>query len=204
MKRRHFIPITTLTTAAAFVTGSAFAEQDGKIGMTAADEWQKLNRQAGAKLKAIQPTTDKLSEADLALMLKVAMGGMMQLAISEAALTKATSADVKMYAQAEVEEQTTLAAKLKEITKAKGMMLPAEVDEKTTKMIAKLNAKSGAEFDKMYLQEGGVDGHQRLENIMKEVQSHAADTTLKAVATTALPLIMAHLQAAREEMKAAG
>ena len=65
-------------------------------------------------------------------------------------------------------------------------------------------AKSGADFDKEYLQEGGVDGHQLLEKTMTKVQSKASDATLKELAMTTLPLIKTHLQAARDEMKDKG
>ncbi len=205
MNRRKFITTATLATAgAAFLTQNAFAAHDGKIGTIDAAEWTKINLEAGQKVKAIKPGAEKLSDADQKLMLEIASGGMMQLELSKAALAKATSADVKAYAQAEVDEQTGLATKLEEIAGAKGVTLPETPDDKTKKAVEKLNAKSGADFDREYLQESGVDGHQKLEKTMSKVESKAADATLKTVASTALPLIKTHLQAARDEMKDKG
>lgn len=204
MNRRHFILTTSLATAGAVLTQSAFAAHDGKIGTIDAAEWTKLNKEAGEKVKAIKPGAEKLSDSDQKLMLEIAAGGMMQLELSKTAVAKATSADVKAYAQAEVEEQTGLAAKLKEIAAAKGATLPEAPDDKTKKAVEKLNAKSGADFDLDYLQHSGVDGHEKLEKTMSKVVSQAADATLKTVASTALPLIKTHLQAARDEMKDKG
>ncbi|MEA3212403.1 MAG: putative rane protein [Chthoniobacter sp.] len=204
MKRRNFITTATLATAGAVLGPNLFAAHDGKIGKIDPAEWTKINMEAGEKVKAIKPGAEKLSDGDQNLMLEIAAGGMMQLELSKAALAKATSADVKAYAQAEVDEQTGLAAKLKEIAGAKGVTLPEAPDDKTKKAVEKLNAKSGADFDREYLQESGVDGHQALEKTMSKVESKAADATLKTVASTALPLIKTHLQAARDEMKDKG
>jgi putative membrane protein len=201
MNRRNFILTSSITAAGLAFSQSAFAAHDGKIGTIDAAEWTRINKDAGEKVKAIKPGSEKLSEADQKLLLEVATGGMMQLELSKAAVAKATSADVKAYAQAEVDEQTGLGAKLKEIAKAKGATLPEAPDDKTTKAVEKLNAKSGADFDREYLQESGVDGHEKLEKTMSKVQAKAADATLKLVASTALPVIKIHLQAARDEMK---
>ncbi|MEA3213551.1 MAG: putative rane protein [Chthoniobacter sp.] len=204
MNRRNFITTATLVTAGAVLAQNAFAAHDGKIGTIDAAEWTKINLEAGEKVKAIKPGAEKLSDADQKLMLEIAAGGMMQLELSKAALAKATSADVKAYAQAETDEQTGLAAKLKEIAGVKGGTLPETPDDKTKKAVEKLNAKSGEDFDREYLQESGVDGHQKLEKTMSKVESKATDATLKTVASIALPLIKTHLQAARDEMKDKG
>ncbi len=204
MNRRTFITTTTLATAGVAVTHSALAGHDGKVGTIEVAEWKKINLEAGRKLTAIKPTADKLSDEDQNLMLEIAMGGMVQLELSKVALAKATSADVKAYAQAEIDEQTGLSAKLKEIASAKGVTVPEAPVAHATRAVEKLNVKSGAGFDQEYLQEGGVDGHQTLEKTMNKVQAKADDATLKEVAMTALPLIKTHLQAARDEMKDKG
>lgn len=204
MNRRKFIHTTTLAAAGSFVAHSAFANHDGKVGTFDLAAWQKLNAEAGEKLKALRPTPDKLSEDDQKLLIEVATGGSMQLELSKAALSKARSADVKAYAQAEVDEQTGLAAKLAEIAAVKMVTLPAVPDEATRKAVEKLKGESDAKADHEYLQEGGVDGHEKLEKTMHKVQNTAKDATLKELAAIALPLIKTHLQAAKDEMKDKG
>lgn len=204
MNRRRCILTATLATAGAAIVPSIFADHDGKVGTIDAAEWATINREAGEKLAAIQPDAQRLSEGDQKLLADIVAGCLLQLELSRVAAANASSADVKAYAQAEVDEQTGLAAKLKEIADAKGVVLSGMPDDKTKDAVEKLEAKSGSAFDTQYLRKGGVDGHQKLEKTMEKVQSGADDATLKLVAATALPLIRIHLQAARDEMQDKG
>jgi len=204
MNRRHCILTTTLAAAGSALTPWAFAAHDGKIGAIEASEWTRINREAAEKLKAIKPDSTELSKADQELLTEIAIGGMIQLELSRVAAANATSGDVKAYAEAEVEEQTGLAAKLKEIAGAKGAILPELPADKMKEAIDKMKAVDAPEFDAVYLGASGVDGHQGLEATMKKVQSSADDGILKQVAETALPLIRIHLQAAKDEMKDKG
>lgn len=203
MHRRTFLSTSIVALAAVVLPShwSSAAEGAGKIGKMDPSEFQALNKAAGAKVAEIKPSSSALSDADHKLMTEVALGGMAQLEMSKLAVKMAASADVRAYAAGEVEEQTGLAAKLKEIAAAKSVTLPVSLDDKHQKIVAKLQEKSGADFDRLYLKESGVDGHEMLKKTMEKVQSKAADDTLKTVASTALPLIEAHLQVARDEVK---
>jgi putative membrane protein len=53
------------------------------------------------------------------------MGGIRQLAISQAVLDKVTDEEVRMLAQSGVDEQTNIAAKLRQVAAAKGITMPA-------------------------------------------------------------------------------
>src|SRR5687767_8903621 len=114
MNRRKFITTSTLLAAVTSSTPSAWAAHDGKIGTILEAEWTKLNKEAVSKVSSIKPGSEKLSDADQKLLTEIAIGGMMQLELSKAAVAKVTSMEVKAYAQAEVEEQTGIAAKLQE------------------------------------------------------------------------------------------
>ena len=204
MNRRLFLHTSLLAAAGATLTSSIAQAVEGKVGKISPAEFKKINTEAGAKLAAIKTTSDALSEADAKLLTEIALGGIMQLEMSRAALASATSDDVRAIAHAEVQEQTGLSAKLKEIAAAKGARLPVAPDEKTNQAVTKLEKKTGAEFDREYLKESGVDGHQLMQKTMEKVQSTAADATLKRLASTALPLIQKHLEVSREEMKDVG
>lgn len=170
----------------------------GMIGNISMEEFMRINAEGGAKVAAITPTSAPLSRDDQKMMLEVAMGGMMQLEVSRAALGKVTSPEARTLAQAEVEEQTALGEKLKEIAAAKNVTLPTEPDSKTRSMIAKMQERSaGMDFDRYYVRESGVKGHEKLDKTMSKVQSRAADETLKTLAATALPLVRTHLQVSR-------
>ena len=200
MNRRFFLRSSFLTVAGATLLGRIVQAANGKIGHMTPAAWDKLNSDAAAKVDAIKPAEAPLSAADQALMMEVAMGGMMQLEVSRVALEKTGDADVRAYAKGEVDEQTHLGAKLKEIAAAKKVTLPSEPDDKTKKMVAMLQGMSGADLDRTYLTEIGVKGHEAVEKVLMKVEKQAADATLKTVAMTALPLVKTHLKIAQEEI----
>ena len=193
------------------VTGVSFAQQNSgamsagtttatTIGKESASEFDSQNKKGAAAVAAVTPTSAKLSSADQNLMMEVAKGGMMQLAVSKVALQNASSPEVRQLAQAEVDEQTGLSAKLTEIASAKGVTLPTEPDAETQAMVTKLQGMSGKDFDKMYVSESGVKGHEKLDKVMSTVQSSASDASLKGVAKAAHPLVKTHLKVAKQVM----
>lgn len=208
MDRRTFLKSGTLAVAGAWVaktslaqTGtSAAAAAPDHVGKLSMAEFTGLNKKGAAAVAAVSPTSAALAKTDEALMMKVAMGGMMQLEASRLAMQKATAADVRAYADAEVAEQTGLKAKLEEIAAAKKVALPNTVDDKTQAMLTKLRGLSGAEFDRTYVREIGVEGHELLDKTMSQVESAGSDPTLKNLASAAHPLVRTHLAVARDEV----
>ncbi len=200
MKRNINLTTTAVAALVLSLSAPAFAKS-GYIGKLEAGQFKTTNEEVGMKVKAIKPTGTKLSEDDAELLKEVAMGGMMQLEISKVAATMATSEDVKVFAMAEVEEQTSLGMKVKEIAMSGGVTLPSAADEDTMKMIADLKEKKGLEFDKAYLKASGIAGHKKLQSTMEKVRDKASDAALKMIATTALPVIEIHLHAAEDESK---
>lgn len=187
-------------------SGVALAQQNSTmnnsgttmIGKGSQGEFDRKNKKGAATVAAIKPTNAKLLSADQALMMEVAAGGMMQLEASRVAVEKASSDEVRQYAQAEVDEQTGLSAKLKEIASAKGITLPATPDAKTQAAVDKMQGMSGAEFDALYMKEIGENGHEKLNQVMTKVKSTATDGNLRAVALAAHPLVKIHLEVAKE------
>lgn len=161
------------------------------------ESMESLNQEGAAQVAAITPTSDPLSDADQQLLMKVAMGGAMQLEVSEAALDVVEDDDVMALAEAEVEEQTGIASKLEEIAAAKGIELSDEADPQTEDVLDGLET-AGEDADAYYVRTSGVEGHQKLHETMTMVRSQAQDPALLALAEAALPVIEAHLQAAQQ------
>jgi putative membrane protein len=167
------------------------------IGGMSKAEFERINKEGAAKVAAIKASSTTLSQADKELLLQVAMGGMQQLEVSKLAVSKATSEQVRQLAQSEVEEQTGLSAKLKEIAQAKGVELPGKPDAQTQAMLTKLSSLSGAELDSYYVAESGVKGHEKLDKVMSSVKAGAKDANLKSLAAAAHPLVQTHLKVSR-------
>ena len=183
-------------------TGANSASPAGsQVGNESRSEFDRQNKEGAAAVSAVSATNKKLSQADVQLMNEVAMGGMMQLQMSQLAVQKASNPQTKALAQAEVEEQTGLAAKLQEIASAKGVTLPAGPDEQTKTLLGKFDQASGDAFDRLYVTESGVKGHEKLDKVMSKVESSASDNDLKQLAKAAHPLVKTHLTVSRQVMK---
>lgn len=177
---------------------SSGMDASGMIGNMSMEEFMRVNADGAAKVAAVTASSAPLSKSDQKLMLEVAMGGMMQLEVSRAALGKVTSPEAKLLAQSEVEEQTGLSAKLKEIAAAKNVTLPSAPDAKIQAMVAKMQSMSGADYDRNYVRESGVKGHEKLDKTMSKVESKGSDDALKSLAAAAHPLVRTHLQVSRD------
>jgi putative membrane protein len=185
------------TTPSSSTPSSSASAGSATFGTMSQEEFDRINKEGAAKVQAIKPTSTPLSTADQALMMQVAKGGMMQLEVSKLAAENVTDEQVRKLAQSEVEEQTGLSAKLKEIAEAKGITLPATPDAQTQALLAKMKDMSGAELDRFYVQESGVKGHEQLDQVMSKVKSGAKDAGLKSLAAAAHPLVKTHLTVSR-------
>lgn len=198
------IAVTIATAGASVAQQNSAGTMNSGTGMMVGKEskakFDQMNKKGAADVAAIQPTSAKLSSADQALMMEVAKGGMVQLESSKIAAGKASNDEVRQLAQAEVEEQTGLSAKLKEIADAKGVTLPSTPDAETQAMLDKMQNMSGTELDKHYMQAHAVGGHEKLDATMSKVKSSASDANLKAVAQAAHPLVKEHLKVSRQVM----
>ena len=184
-------------TASAQQTTQAAQETD-RIGKMTVASFNSINAKGNQMVSAITPTNAPLSAADNKLMLKVAAGGQRQLAISQAVLEKVTNPQVKLLANSEVEEQTGVSAKLKEIAAAKGVTLPEGPDSEAQSLVSQVQNLSGAELDAFYVNQSGIKGHELLQATMTTVNSTAKDATLKKLATATLPVIKTHLSVSKD------
>jgi putative membrane protein len=90
-----------------------------------------------------------------------AIMNMAEIELSRMALAKATSSDVKSFAQRMIEDHGAAADKLKNIVSAYQIELPPQLDDKHRKSVDELATKQGADFDRDYV-EAMVHGHQDL------------------------------------------
>jgi len=112
----------------------------------------------------------------------VAAKNMAEIELSRMALTKATSADIKAFAQKLIDEHGAASEKLKSVVAGHPIAWPDQLDEKHRETADELAKKQGADFEREYL-EGIVEGHQDLAAKLEsrlDVQSLAAWKTAAA------------------------
>ena len=142
---------------------------------------------AAAISTILNPLEALAQTSNAALQAQIAKLGTASLQTSQLALTKGTNPEVKMFAKFEAAEQATMGKILKDM----GTPTPAPSPEGTA-LLNKLQALSGAAFDKAFMQ-GQVDTHQKLHTAVAALNA-AGDIHVKHVTSLALATITEHTQ----------
>ena len=122
----------------------------------------------------------------------VANGGLAEVALGKLAAEKATNAQVKEFANMMVMDHGKANEELMAIAKTKNITLPVAPDADHQKTMTDLSAKTGADFDKAYV-DAMVDGHKKTASLLEDGSKNCKDTELMAFATKTLPVVQAHL-----------
>ncbi len=134
--------------------------------------------------------------ADEKFVEKAALGGMAEVAAGEVAKTKGSSDAVKQFGAQMVTDHSKANDELKAIVSNKGMSAPTELDNAHKKAVAKLEGKSGKDFDKAYKSQMVSDHKATISLFEKEAKS-GKDPELKAFASKTLPDLKHHLEMAQ-------
>jgi len=132
------------------------------------------------------------SDADFST--KAAVGGMAEVALGKLAAEKSSNAKIKEFANMMVKDHGMVNDELMAIAKTKNITLPATVDDEHMKKMDDLKAKTGADFDKAYV-DAMVDGHKKTLSLMQDEAKNGKDADLKNFAAKTAPAVQMHLDA---------
>ncbi len=133
-----------------------------------------------------------VDEGDAKFATGAANAGLAEVAAGQLAGEKAMNPKVKAFAAMMVTDHTKANEELMAIAKTKNITLPNEPDADHQKTKADLAAKTGADFDKAYV-DAMVSGHKKVVDMFEDASKNCKDADLKAFATKTLPTIKAHL-----------
>lgn len=139
-----------------------------------------------------------LSSTDKKFMMEAASGGMAEVEMARLALEKSSSDGVKQYAQQMIDDHTKANEELMMVASQKSVTLPAGADAKHMALMEKLRSMSGADFDRMYIKEAGVNDHSKMEKLFMKESTGGKDTDARAFASKTLPTVQMHLKMARD------
>ena len=124
---------------------------------------------------------------------EAASGGMAEVELGKMASTKAQNAEVKKFAQMMVTDHSKANDELKALAAKKNITLPTSPIAKHQSVIQELQSKSGAEFDKAYVEDMLEDHEKDVAEFEKQSQSNP-DADVKAFAAKTLPTLKKHLE----------
>jgi putative membrane protein len=152
---------------------------------------------------ATTPTTGDVAggwtDANVVDVLTVANQG--EVDYSQVAVEKATNASVKQFAQLMVKDHNAMIDAVKGLA-SKLNVTPAandkvnDLQKENQKDITDLNAKTGKDFDKEFMEEQ-VDMHQETLDLLNDLDGRTTNADLKAAIAEAKPKVQAHLDQAK-------
>jgi putative membrane protein len=133
-----------------------------------------------------------MKSADTKFAMMAAQGGMAEVQLGQLATQKASNADVKAFGQQMVDDHTKANDQLKGVAAKENMSLPTSLMPKDQALYNKLNALSGAAFDKAYVDDMVKDHEKDVKEFQKE-STTGKDDAIKGFATQTLPTLQGHL-----------
>ncbi len=175
------------------LTASAIAAMFCTVGVQA-------QTTSAAQSSAAKPSSsgEKLSAGDEKALKDMAQANINEVAAGKLALSKAESSDVKAFAQKMVDDHGSALTKVQAVAEKKGVTLPTEPDAKHKAMADKLEKASGAEFDKMYMENAGTKDHEMVLSKLKSDAKNIKDADVMALADAHTPVVEQHLKSAEQ------
>jgi putative membrane protein len=152
---------------------------------------------------AATPTTGDMAggwtDANVVDVLTVANQG--EVDYSQIGVEKATDPSVKEYAAMMVKDHGAMVTSVKDLaTRLNVMAAPNDktndLKEEVTKDINDLNAKTGKDFDKEFMDEQ-IDMHQETLDLLNDLDGRTTNADLKTAIAEAKPKVQAHLDQAK-------
>jgi len=133
--------------------------------------------------------------ADSTFVKKAASGGIAEVELGQLALQKASSPDVKQFAQRMVNDHTKANGQLKQVAADEHIRLPQSMSAKDKATKDTLANLSGDDFDRAYMKDMVQDHRHDVAEFERESKS-AQDPAVKSFAMQTLPTLRDHLKEA--------
>jgi putative membrane protein len=155
------------------------------------------------KTKSSAASSTAVAAADRAFAREAAIGGMAEVDLGNLAKEKASSQDVKTFADRMVTDHSKANDELKQWAGQNNVTLPTELDARHKATHARLEKLSGEAFDKAYMRDMLTDHRGDVAKFKTESKS-AKNTDLKDWAGKTLPTLEDHLKQAQETASKVG
>jgi putative membrane protein len=137
------------------------------------------------------------AQADSAFMVKAGGAGLAEVEVGRLAVDRASSSDVKSFAQMMVDDHSKANDELTSLASQKSIALPGEPPPSAKAAKDHLGTLTGTAFDKAYM-DHMVKDHEAAVALFSKEASGGKDADTKSWAEKTLPTLQQHLAKARE------
>jgi len=141
------------------------------------------------------PAAARVDEASSEFLVKAADGGLAEVEAGKLGEQKATNQRVKAFATMMVSDHTGANAEVKTLAASRNITLPTAPSEENQKKAAKVNEKTGKEFDKAFM-DMMVDDHKKTIDLFEKAENNCKDEEVKTFIRNTLPKLRMHLNSA--------
>lgn len=159
------------------------------VGFMRSPGAQEAKKEQAAKKSAVDI-------GDAKLMREIAEADLAEVQAGKLAASKASSDEVKKYGQHMVDEHGKHLKTAQAMAKKKGVQMPSAPAKDQQEALNKLQPVSGAEFDRLFMQQM-VKDHERALRLVQNAAKKAKDADFKADAEQTAPVIEKHLEEAK-------
>ena len=165
------------------------------LGLSAASIGVAYAQASDAPASDAPVSGTKLSPADQQFVLDASKADATEIAASRIALKNSQDPHVRKFAQQMITDHTKMSHAMAALVEKKGFKPSPSAD---SALVGKLQTLKGAEFDQAYVEQIGVEAHQRAVDLFQQESQSGTDAQLKAAAGHALPTIKHHLEMAQQ------
>ena len=144
-----------------------------------------------------------LSHGDRKFVEEAAKGGMAEVELAKIAQERASSPEVKQFAQRMEQDHSKANEQLRMLAQSKGVTMPAGPKLKDNHEASKLSKLQGQDFDRAYM-DYMVKDHEKDVKEFNKMAQNAKDPDVKAFAQQTAPTLEEHLQMAQNADAAVG
>lgn len=178
--------------------GSTSGASQGNMSGSSAGAMQGTSGTSGMQgSSGMAGEAGKLTAGDKHFMREALEGDMAEIQLAQLAQQKASSDQVKQFAQRMIDDHTKLDAQMKPMAQQFGVEAPAELSAKHKAVQSKLQNLSGEQFDRAYAR-AMVSDHREDDQAFLREGTNAKEPTLKNAVSQAEPIIADHLRMAQE------
>jgi putative membrane protein len=156
---------------------------------------QSPNANGPATQNTPEPVPAKVD--DKKFLKEAALDGMTEVELGKLAAQKASSPDVKQFAQKMVDDHTKTNEQLKQVASKENISLPDGLDSKHQSQIDKLSKLSGEDFDKAYVKDQVKNHQSDVREFTAEARS-GNNAGVMTFASSVLPTLQQHLEMAKD------
>ena len=179
------------------VTGAALVFA---VHLAAQPQYGQPKSQPPQKTPSSAPTTGPQTSSAAQNFLKtVSQDNRAEIELGQLAQSKASNDEVKSYAGMLVSDHTQANTEVTSLAQSKSVTLSSELASAQTNTKNKLDALTGAAFDRRYI-DAMVSAHEKAVKAFQQ-QIKSTDTDVRAFAQKTLPVLQHHLDEARRLQK---